>query len=144
MFPHLAKRGGKHVHLGARRGDYRSVWISACAKAGVPGIVRHDLRRSAARNLIRAGVPAGVVMSYTGHRSRSMLERYDITDQELDHTNAAAKLSSYISAGLSDNRVSDSEKPPRKRLRLCANRWDGGDLQRCWDAAPLTPEPTPP
>jgi integrase len=100
-----------HVTPGTRRKDYRATRKTACEAAGVPRTLCHDMRRSAARNLIRAGVPAGVVMSYTGHRSRSRLERYNITDQEHDHAGAAAKLSSYISAELSDNRGVDDEKP---------------------------------
>ena len=55
-------------------------------------------------------------MSYTGHRSPAMLDRYN--DQEHDHAMGAAKLSSYISAQLSDNRGRDAEKPVAQVLPI--------------------------
>jgi integrase len=96
---------GRNVVLGARRLDYRIAWRTACRKAGVAGTLKHDMRRSAARNLIRAGVPADTVMSYTGHKSRSMLTRYNIIDQEKDHASAAAQLTRYLAGAVSDSSV---------------------------------------
>jgi hypothetical protein len=45
---------------------------------GPTGRIVHDLRRSVVRHLIRAGVPAHTVMAFAGHRTESMLSRYDI------------------------------------------------------------------
>jgi len=57
----------------------RSGWRTAVRKAGLLGLTPHDLRRSAARNLIRAGVPEHVAMKLRGWSTRSMLSRYNIT-----------------------------------------------------------------
>jgi integrase len=61
--------------------DFRMSWSLACQAAGLPGLLFHDLRRTAVRNLRRAGVAESVIMKITGHRTRGVFERYDITDQ---------------------------------------------------------------
>ena len=61
--------------------DFRGTWANACEQAGVPGLLFHDLRRTAARNLRRAGVAEGVIMKIGGWRTRSIFERYAIVSQ---------------------------------------------------------------
>ena len=53
---------------------------AACRKAGCPGRIPHDLRRTAVRNLERAGVPRSVAMKLTGHKTESVYRRYAIAD----------------------------------------------------------------
>jgi len=62
--------------------EIRKSWATACAKAGVPGRLFHDLRRCGARNLIRSGVAQSVAMRVTGHETDSMFRRYAIVDTE--------------------------------------------------------------
>lgn len=80
---------------GKRIGDFKRNWKSACEDAGVPGRIFHDFRRTAVRNLTRAGVPEKIAMQMTGHRTRSVFDRYDIVD-EGDLRDAAGRLEDYL------------------------------------------------
>ena len=71
--------------------DFRGAWTKACAAAKVPGLLFHDLRRTAARNLRRAGVAEGVIMKIGGWKTRSVFERYAIVSQS-DIREAMTKL----------------------------------------------------
>ncbi len=61
--------------------DFRGVWARACEAAKVSELLFHDLRRTAARNLRRAGVAEGVIMKIGGWKTRSVFERYAIVSQ---------------------------------------------------------------
>src|SRR5262249_46389287 len=83
--------GGKPI------GDWRKTWRRACGAAGLPGKLFHDTRRTVVRNLIRSRTPEGVAMKLTGHKTRSVFERYNIVSEE-DLRQASARLADYVKA----------------------------------------------
>ena len=86
------------VHEDGRRiKDFRGAWANACKAAGVPGRLVHDFRRTAVRNLERAGVPRSAAMKLTGHKTEAVYRRYAITDSAMLQE-AAAKLATLHAA----------------------------------------------
>ena len=71
--------------------DFRGTWAKVSKAAGVAGLLFHDLRRTAARNLRRAGVAENVIMQIGGWRTRSVFDRYAIITEN-DIADAVRKL----------------------------------------------------
>jgi integrase len=84
--PWLFHRDGKPIK------SYRRAWRSACKKAGLPDRIPHDFRRTAVRNLERAGVPRSAAMKMVGHKTQSIYARYAIADEAMLQ-DGAVKLS---------------------------------------------------
>ena len=75
--------------------DHYHAWRAACKKAGVPGRLVHDLRRTAVRNLVRAGVPDRTAMELTGHLTRKVFDAYNIVN-DADRRDGVARLGQYM------------------------------------------------
>jgi integrase len=74
--------------------DYYTALRTAVEIAGLDKKLLHDFRRTAARDMVNAGIPERVAMKITGHKTRSMFDRYHIVDKK-DLKTTAKKLSSY-------------------------------------------------
>ena len=105
--PWVFFRDGKQVK------SFRRSWNTACRKAKLTGKILHDFRRSAIRNMIRAGIPERVAMDLSGHKTRSVFERYNIVS-EGDRLEAANRLDQYLKkwAGTVTEIVTAPTTPP--------------------------------
>ena len=91
--PHVFHRAGRPIK------SFRRAFRTACREAGCPGRLLHDLRRTAVRNLVRAVIPERVAMQMTGHKTRSVFERYNIVSS--GDLRAAAKRLDAATATIS-------------------------------------------
>ena len=122
------------------RPDYRLVWpLILCGLACLPGQVMaqeackavgltpgrqggltfHDTRRTAVRNLIRAGVDQTVAKKISGHRTDSTFDRYNITSED-DLRDAVEKVAAYVDTLPTDRKVAviGGEGGPNTAQRL--------------------------
>jgi integrase len=90
--PRVFRRDGVTVRA------WRYALRDACRRADVPHRILHDCRRTAARNLVRAGVPERVAMLLTGHKTRAVFDRYNIVN-ERELLTAGERLASYLNGG---------------------------------------------
>jgi integrase len=110
----LEKRTGKPCPLVFHREGqpiqwFYGSWRTACEQANAPGRLLHDFRRTAIRNLVRAGISEAVAMKMCGHQTRAVFDRYNITDER--DLRAAARL-------LDEHHSKMARSVGRKRRRM--------------------------
>jgi integrase len=81
-------------HKGEPIREFRKSWAAACKKAGIKRLF-HDLRRSACRNMLAAGVSQVTAMQLSGHKTDSMFRRYCIVS-EADLRTALRATQQYL------------------------------------------------
>jgi hypothetical protein len=116
--------------------NLRMEWAKACSAVGLGkmqkqnsesgftwnkynGLIAHDLRRSAIRNLVNAGVPEKTAMAISGHKTRSVFDRYTIVSTD-DITNAMRQVevaTAKAKPAISERLVKKSPRGTRKLLR---------------------------
>jgi integrase len=94
---------------GNRIRTFRKAWANACERAGYPGRILHDLRRSAVRNMERKGLSRSVAMQLTGHKTESVYRRYAITS-EADLREGVDRLNDVAGTNRGDNRASSAKQ----------------------------------
>jgi integrase len=122
--------------------NLRTEWAKACTTVGqgameeqesaegnkwqrYTGLIVHDLRRSAIRNMVAAGNPENWCMAISGHKTASVFRRYAIVSTA-DITTAMQRVESATLLSAEAISVKTVKKPSRTTRKLLRARSSNG------------------
>jgi hypothetical protein len=133
--PWVVQVKGQHVR------SFDHGWTALIKRLSMSGVLFHVLRRTGVRNLVRAGVPETVAMKISGHKTRSVFDRYNITSEE-DLKEAATRLEAYLQRKKVTLPVTLAEPPGREEsdqdaqpLENWRRGWGSNPRSRCQDSS---------
>jgi len=100
--------------------DFRGTWDALTKAAGLPGLLLHDFRRSAVRNMIRRGVPQKTAREISGHKTDAVFSRYNIVS-DADIRDAARKIEQGAKAIIHSSFIVEAESPAETERRMPAS-----------------------
>ncbi len=135
IIPWVFHRAGRPIK------SFRRAWLTACTAAGLADRIPHDFRRTAVRNLERAGVPRSTAMKMVGHKTESIYRRYAIVDEAM-LKEGAAKLQTLHDAQTAAAPVIPLSEAVRTRrvssstVRVTRQKRRRGERVTCAKASP--------
>ena len=112
--------GGVRTKPGSHVQKFDASWKAAVKRADNEGLLFHDLRRSAQRNMRKAGIDESIRMKISGHKTDSMDRRYNIVDIE-DVKGAAKQMAKWIKGEKAKREKGKPNVGPRRSIRRSAN-----------------------
>jgi hypothetical protein len=130
------------VHMkGQRVKSFDHGWTAWMKRLSMSGVLFHDLWRTGVRNLVRAGVLETVAMKLSGHKTRSVFGRYNITREE-DLKEAANRLDAYIQrktvtlpVTLEETLGPNDSDPDAQPIENWRRGWGSNPRSRCQDSS---------
>jgi integrase len=104
----LFTRNGKPIR------DLRGTWDALVRAAGLPGLLLHDFRRSAVRNMVRRGIPQKTARTISGHKSDSIFSRYNIVSED-DIREAARKIEEGAKAVIHSSFIVEGQEEENRK-----------------------------